>query len=120
MSKQNMDLTKCDCGHAPTPTTISPGYGIYENKTYCFPCCAENDRRAMESTGKATLYLVNSEVTNWPSSLRFPVFCSRTGKHNIAGKRYDVWFQDRKGTTWYGVTYGGNTQICHCQRTKSK
>jgi hypothetical protein len=43
-----------------------------------------------------------------------------TGRHNIAGVRYDVWFRGPDGHVWWGVQYGDMTQICHCKRTKEE
>lgn len=56
---------------------------------------------------------------NWPGSLEFRCW-TRTGNHNIARTRYDVWFYGPDGYIWYGVTYGEDTQLCHCKRTKKK
>jgi hypothetical protein len=57
------------------------------------------------------------ELTNWPGSLSIQVRRIKTGHHNIAGKRYDVWFTF-EGHEWHGVQYGDNTQICHCRKLK--
>lgn len=123
-------MEKLDCGHTLTPEKhgIGTGYGVTnDGKRICYACCAERDRESMRDTGKATLYLIiraqhighaEAEVTNWPGSLRFPIGYVRTGRHNMAGKRYDVWFTGPDGAEWHGVTYGDNTQICHCSRNK--
>ena len=113
-----------DCGHEPSPhSEHTTGYGTYnDDKTYCYTCCAKRDRKAMIETGRATLYLVkhsvNESVVNWPGSLSFPVRSIHIGHHNIAGKRYDVWFIGPDGSKWHGVTYGNHTQLCHCKRVK--
>lgn len=99
----------------------------------CYVCVAYREMSDMIETGKATLYLVGTkqdwpiqsnwipqEVTNWPNTLRFPLRYQTTGNHNIARIRYDVWFSGPDGFVWWGVTYGNNTQICHCKRTKEK
>lgn len=115
--------TKLDCGHEATPTECSPGYGIdREGKKHCFACCAERDKTDMRENGKICLYLTKGaedwKVTNWPGSLSIPVPQPKTGRHNLAGSRYDVWFSfERK--LWHGVQYGENTQICHCKRIKT-
>lgn len=104
------------------------GYGLFgkRNRKVCYACCGERDRKTMVTTGKAVLYLthgggemtgvnVGGSVSNWPGTLKF--MCSvRIGRHNIAGKRYDVWFTGPDGKQWHGVTYGGNTQLCRCKR----
>jgi hypothetical protein len=110
------------------------GYGMdKQGNKICYSCCAEVDRQTMRSQGKISLYLVKTEkkspvsngspfwmpeITNWPGTLRIPVLDVRTGRHNLAGKRYDVHFifEEKK---WHGVTYGDNTQICHCKVLKS-
>lgn len=115
-----------DCGHAPSEHGDSTtGYGTdAEGRTYCYACCADNDRAAMIATGRATLYLSGnwsdrtSVVTNWPGSLSFRASYQKTGRHNIAGKRYDVWFTGPDGKHWHGYQVGDNTQICHCRRVK--
>lgn len=102
------------------------GYGICRDNPdhkICYDCCGKRDRADMIETGKATLYLLRDEsgqhnVTNWPGTLRFNNVGIKTGRHNIAGKRYDVWFHGPDGKMWHGVQYGDNTQICHCRRTK--
>lgn len=117
--------TVLDCGHVPTPQPeggggTGYGYDRRTGKVSCYACCALNERARMLKTGRATLYLSRRadgryEVTDWPGHLRFLVAHSRVGRHNIASKRYDVWFS-LEGRTWHGVTYGDNTQICHCRR----
>ena len=123
-----------DCGHVASkhgPNTT--GYGVdKEGKKHCYACCAEGDKKDMHETGCAVLYLTlgeydcnliarydgynNAKVTNWSGTLSLR--CSvKIGRHNIAGKRYDVWFQF-EGQNWHGVTYGDNTQICHCKKLK--
>lgn len=127
----------------------SGGTGYAEDKDggkICYACMADIDREAMVKDGKATLYLTceparnmflhgrpftigtltqghgrktAGTVGNWPGTLTFP--CNtRVGNHNIARWRYDVWFRGPDGYTWHGVTYGDNTQICHCRRTKER
>ncbi len=127
-----------DCGHFPsTHESFTTGYGTDDKgKTFCYDCCAKNDRQNMVNTGKATLYLVKREnpnhatvgmvnrsahkwyVTNWPSSLEFQCTGITKGRHNMAGSRYDCWFCGPDGFVWHGYQIGENTQICHCKRTK--
>lgn len=89
-----------------------------ENNLICYACCGENDRKHLLSLKvgeKTVFYLANNEVTNWPGTLRISVPRIRTGRHNIAGKRYDTWFTF-EGLKFHGVTYGDNTQIHHIKR----
>ena len=126
-----------DCGHPPSEhAEWTTGYGQdKDGKTFCYSCCAENDKAQMIADGKTVLYLVKNRqakdfgdgidrspwsITNWPSSLSIPINTPRISRHNIAGKRYDVWFTGPDGFVWHGVTYGDNTQLCHCKRTKEK
>lgn len=107
---------------------VGTGYGIADRNNpqfVCYACCGKREREAMIRTGKATLYLqhqnggLNGTVTDWPGTLRFS--CGvRIGRHNIAGRRYDVWFTGPDGAQWHGTQYGDNTQIVHCRRTKAR
>jgi hypothetical protein len=78
----------------------------------------------MLDTGKATLYLVDADahgmryVTDWSGMLRYRALNYRVGRHNMAGKRYDVDFIGPDGYWWHGTQYGDNTQIIHCRRRK--
>ena len=110
-----------DCGHPPSPHSDSmAGYGEKVDGTrHCYECCAKYDEEDMEKSGRAVLYYTGKEVTNWPGSLRFPVYYSRQGRHNIAGIRFDFWFI-AFGHIWHGIQYGSQTQIAHCKRTKEK
>lgn len=82
---------------------------------------AEMELSAIRATGRAVLYLTGKpgeyEVTNWVGSMRLKPWRVRKGRHNIAGTRYDVWF-NLDGATWHGVQYGENTQIVRCKRLK--
>ena len=124
LERVNMETAILDCGHAPSAhSDFTTGYGIdRDGKKHCYACCADDDRKQMQETGRITLYLSESKtgewsVSNWPGSLRFPCNVPRVSRHNIARWRYDVWFT-ANGENWHGVQYGDNTQICHCRRTK--
>lgn len=116
---------RCDCGHAPSAhSEISTGYGTdHDGKTACYECCAKWDRETMTKEGRHTLYLTKKdgkhEITNWPGSLRFPVLNVRTGRHNMAGKRYTAYFYGPDGKLWSGTRYGDMTEIAHCRRLKT-
>ena len=105
---------------------ISTGYGRNdEDEMICFACCGEIDEKAMRETGKACLYLTQEgkggaySVSNWPGTYKARAYVS-TGRHNIAGRRYDAYFNGPDGKKWHGVTYGDNTQVCHCKRLKKQ
>jgi hypothetical protein len=116
------------CGEVkPVQTNGGTGYGYgfegkLKDKPVCYECCGKLDRERMEHDGVATMYLTKRDgrwfVTNWPGTLAFPAGV-QVGRHNMAGKRYDAWFT-MGGFQWHGVTYGDNTQICHCKRTKER
>lgn len=128
-----------DCGEVkPVQTEGGTGYGYTERKPFakpiCYDCCGKRDQEQMIKDGVATLYLTcepvsksqsrygrktKGTVSNWPGTLSFPCY-TRTGSHNIAGVRYDCWFTGPDGYEWHGVSYGDNTQICHCKRTKNR
>jgi hypothetical protein len=123
-----------DCGEEkPVEKEGGTGYGVdKDDNKVCYACCAERDKKDMEETGKAVLYLktdlwqggnrtrrCSGTVSNWPGTLKFEAYV-RTGGHNIAGVRYDAYFRDHRGHEWHGVTYGNNTKICHCNRLKQR
>lgn len=115
--------TKLYCGHYPSSGGV--GYGTdKDGHTFCYTCCADNDRAQMDTNGRATLHLVKRDhmytVTNWPGSLEYRVIDYRTSWHNMAGKdgRTDVWFYDHAHKLWHGYQIGHFTQICHCKRIK--
>lgn len=117
-----MKCSKCE-NNIVEHSSCGTGYGIdKDNNKVCYVCCAEQDKEHMRTTGHIVLYLVKEErrlaVTNWPDSLSFVVSYYKTGRHNIAGVRYDVWFMF-EGQQWHGVQYGDNTELCHCRRNKT-
>jgi len=93
-TKNATTVNVLDCGHFPTAQNADAcgtGYGTDSKtgKTFCYACAAKRDVEEMKASGRATLYLITNdgknEVINWPGSLRFPVYFTRTGRHNIAG-----------------------------------
>lgn len=109
-------------------TGISTGYARDDQgNKICYQCCGEIDKKYMMENDSITLYLnvtkqdgryFEGEVINWPGTIEAKVR-GRIGRHNFAGIRYDVYFIFNNAV-WHGVTYGDNTQICHCKKTKSK
>ncbi len=92
-------------------------------KKVCYDCVAERDRAEMKDRGRILLYLTKNQdgwtVSNWPGTLKFRAREHRTGRHNMAGIREDVWFIGPDGREWWGVNYGHNTQLCHCCQLKA-
>jgi len=125
MKKQKQEIcARCNKTIVTPDGSVGTGYGTNkDNKKICYSCCAELDKAEMRKSGRIALYLTTNEntgcyvVTNWPGTLSFHVDLRTTGRHNIAGKRYDVWFTF-ESQQWHGVTYGDNTEICHCKRSK--
>lgn len=102
------------------PDSGGMGYGVNQDgRKACYDCCAVQDKQAMVKDGRYTLYLdtKNNVVTNWPATLKFPVTTSRKSWHNMAGSRWDFWFNGPDGFVWHGYTIGDWTQIAHCKST---
>ena len=107
------------CGNECIPEGCTSGYGIdNQGKKHCFACCAMQDAKQMRETGKAVLYLGHgNEVSNWPGTLKIQPLRVSTSRHNIGGKRTDVWFQF-ENQNWHGVHIGGNNTLLRCKRVK--
>lgn len=83
---------------------------------------------AMKATGQAVLYLHRSRVCadgfkrdhvgTWTGGQCWPVQNQNTSRHNIGGKRLDLWFVGPDGQNWHGVNIGDN-DIVRCRRNKS-
>ena len=131
-----MDHKVCsDCGATCVGSGINTGYATLRDTgaVICFECCGKRDRATMIETGHSKnlpLYLRTvvqpggthgkSEVTNWPGTLRFPVWGLTQGRHNMARTRTDIWFNGPDGRVWHGVQYGNFTQVVHCKRTRER
>ena len=110
-------FTCIDCKKTkPIQKNGGTGYANDLNNPVCYDCCGKHDWAYMKKHGRITLYLTEDGVANWPGTLKFKVNEMKTGRHNIARVRYDVWFTDKDGRVWHGVQYGDNTQLCHCKR----
>jgi uncharacterized lipoprotein NlpE involved in copper resistance len=88
-----------------------------DDNKICFDCCGINDAnelKALQPKQKFSLYLDTNKkvITNWPGTFKIAVGFIQTGRHNMAGKRYDTWF-NYEGKRYHAVQYGDNTQICH-------
>lgn len=133
-----------DCGTVAELGAASgcgTGYGYATDapdaRPICYACCGAHEKARLIETGRGCLYLtcdaptprprprVGSfdyapyRLTDWPGTLTFKASGARIGAHNMAGRRYDVWFTGPDGKQWHGVTYGDNTQICHVRRLKA-
>lgn len=121
-----------DCGKDVTPGAYaSNGKG----HKVCYQCCAKQDITQMRRDGRITLYLVGMpivkinrgwvidpsiSIVNWPSTLRIAPIAHqvKVGKHNLGGKRFDVWFAF-DGFVWHGFCTGDN-QLLHCRKTAKR
>lgn len=117
------EVFKCtQCGETkPVNKAGGTGYGVDkdENKI-CYSCIGKNEETELSNAkpgDKFILYLCGDEVTNWPGSFKRTIRGLRTGRHNMAGKRYDFYFTVNNND-FHGVQYGDNTQIAHCKRIK--
>jgi hypothetical protein len=121
--KHEFTCSQC-CQQIAHEDKFSTGYGIdKDGHKVCFACCGVNDAKELETMpikGKTILYLDTKAKTlsNWPGTFKIQLHYIREGRHNIAGKRYDAWF-NYKGNEFHAVQYGNNTQIAHVKRIVS-
>ena len=124
-----MKKTYCTkCGKECTPEGIAAGYGVMPEtgEKVCFACCGELDKQQLlnaKAGDKFCMYLTGNTqhgyyVSNWPGSFNIRVY-PRKGRHNIAGVRYDFWFEFGNNA-FHGVQYGDNTQVAHIRCLKNK
>lgn len=116
-------------GHPDAPE-LKTGEYLERSPAVCYTCCGKHDAERMQKDGRITLYLSKAapgefsgapwKVSNWPDSLRFPVWGVRKSYHNFAGRdgRVDFWFT-AFGREWHGVQIG-DTQIARCRAVKGK
>jgi hypothetical protein len=110
----------CDCGHIAVSDGCGTGYGRNkDNKTICYACCAENDKKELIETGKLHGYFDGQKFTNWPGSFSIPVNYQSKSWHNFAGKngRTDFWLYF-EGQRYHGVFIGFNHQCATIKRVK--
>lgn len=120
-------ITCVDCGVVPVPSGITTGSATLPNGDHvCFACCGIRDRKTMIETGHSKqlpLYLSNGMASNWPGTLKFPVYglkTIRTAGFSGSAKRTIGWFNGPDGFVWYGFQQGDWNQIFHARRTKAK
>lgn len=121
------------CGKECVPDGIGTGYGSNaKGEKFCYDCCGELDRQELASLDYGegmSLYLTHGNeergedknawyAKNWPGTISIRVGTPRKGRHNLAGTRYDVWF-DFRGKSYHGVNYGEDSQILHVKRVKA-
>ena len=87
----------------------------------CFDCCGINDAKELKELpiGKKTIqYWDGKNIINWPGTLKINPYCVNKGRHNIAGKREDIYFKF-EGFNYHAVQYGEMSQITHIKKMKS-
>jgi hypothetical protein len=126
------DFTCRECGKSKA-IQKSGGTGYATNRQgekICYECCGKIDNETMIQKGIMLLYLTIDRVGphdpygvghvgNWPNTLSFPCTVKK-GRHNMAGVRFDAWFNGPDGFRWHGTQYGKMSQICYCRRTKER
>lgn len=95
------------------------GYGTNDQgQKICYSCIGRQDQTEIANAKpgqKFVHYLIKENghfvVSNWPGTWKANPFRVSIGRHNMAGKRYDVYIA-YNGRKFHGVTYGDQTQIC--------
>lgn len=123
------DTFTCQACHRVLPVRKSGGTGYAttgSGKRICYECAGKRETKEISKkpTGsKHIFYLTKHDgkyvVSNWPGTIKYPVYASKTGSHNIAGSRIDVWFKDHDGQNWHGVQMGGWNEILHAKKVKN-
>ena len=111
------------CGNEFKPDGIGTGYGVdpQTKKKICYTCCGINDLNKLKNSkigDRFCYYLSKGKVINWPNTMIIEPYYFRVGRHNIAGRRTDVWF-NVDGNKFWGVNYGDNSEILHIKRIKN-
>lgn len=110
------------CGqHKTHESDFSTGYGSDENDNkICFDCCGKQDAerlKNLQGKEKMLLYWDGKNIINWPSTLKISPYYVAKGRHNIAGKREDIYF-NFEGNKYHATQYGDMSQIAHVRKTK--
>lgn len=110
-------MVKCsECGKVCKPSNngLFAGYATDKGgNKYCYECMAKKEEQTLQDLpiGRTVrnMYLVirngNLFVQNFTGLLSIPIYRIRVGRHNIAGIRYDFWFEFH-GNKYYGVRLG--------------
>jgi len=104
------------------PDSLGTGYAYNKGEKICYDCCGDLDRKALRELKHGEKYILylnthKKYLSNWPGTLKIEVNHIRQGRHNIAGKRFDTWF-NFEGNKYHAVLYGMNTQIAHVKKLK--
>lgn len=101
------------------------GYGIHAGAVHCYICCGELEQSQMRLTRVATLYVNEHEhkpqsVSNWCSSLVFPVTAFRKTDGGFYRRRWSIQFVGPDGLTWSGSGSLDQKQCMNFRACKSK
>lgn len=139
-AKKMFECADCHKTKRPAEGSCLTGYATdAQGRKICFDCCNTRDRVTMltkKCADSLPLYLTiemyhnaakraeigvwfTGKVTNWPGTLE--ITCTgKVGGHNIAGYRFDVWFEFNDHE-WHGVQYGNMSQIVRqCKQTQRR
>lgn len=111
---------RCNKEIVKPANSCGTGYGEFDGKKYCYPCCGEVEKqKLMNISGneKYILYLSGDEVINWCGTLRIRPRRVKTGLHNIARTRTDVWFTV-DGKRFHGTQYGDFSELLYIKSVK--
>jgi hypothetical protein len=105
------------CGAVCKSHDCMAGYArLPDERKICYGCASLGEALSMLATGKAFLYEGESHVGDWPGGFALPVVRRKEGRHNMSGKRTDVWFRDWCGRMWHGVRCTDNGNYLRCTR----
>jgi hypothetical protein len=118
VTKPRKDTFKCQSCHRELPVNRSgaSGYAVTgSGRKICYECAGKKEEKEVGKKGsgeKHVFYLSKKDgkysVINWPGTLRYTVTAVKSGRHNMAGTRTDVWFKDHLGREWHGTNIGDN------------
>ena len=121
------EFTCSKCGQTKIhDSDFTTGYGVNDKgEKTCYACCGLEDAKYLADNGKLQGYYVKGEdqkwyFTNWPGTLKLPVYYHKTSWHNFAGEdgRTDFWLK-YNGNEYHGVQIGHNSQIATIKKIKT-
>ena len=101
--------TTLDCGHVPTPTEHTPGYGYRGERRECFACLDTHLRAQLTDQREPVIAYVSNDgrsITSWSGGVVARVTghtASRSGFHRSELHRY---WAEAGDARWYGSNAG--------------
>ena len=118
-----METEKCYLCYSPfIQDGIGIGYAVKgDGRKICYACAGAEDEKRLLKDGKMIGYFDGTHFTNWPATLKIPVYYTRKSYHNFTGHdgRTDFWF-DFKGLHFWGYQIGRYNEIAYVKRVKNK